>query len=255
MPDRSRDLDHKVAIVTGSASGIGLAVAKLFAMHGARLVLVDRDATALAPAAAEIAAEGTRVYVGDVGDEVTAREAVNLAISEYGQLDLLINNAGTAFMGTAVQTSIQDWDRVFATNVRSVFLFSREAVRNFRPDSGCAIVNVASEAGLVGFAGYVAYSASKAAVVNLTRSMAVDHAPDGIRVNCVCPGSIETPLLRAYYDAQTDPSGAREADIREHPLGIGKPEDVAEAVLYLASRRAAYVTGHALAVDGGYTAR
>jgi NAD(P)-dependent dehydrogenase (short-subunit alcohol dehydrogenase family) len=117
------------------------------------------------------------------------------------------------------------------------------------------IVNVASEAGLIGFKSYAAYSASKAAMVNLTRSMALDHAPDGIRVNCVCPGSIETRLLTRYYAAQSDPDAARSVDQQEHPLGLGSPEDVANAIVFLASNRASYVTGHAFVVDGGYTAK
>jgi NAD(P)-dependent dehydrogenase (short-subunit alcohol dehydrogenase family) len=154
-----------------------------------------------------------------------------------------------------MDTSVEEFDELFRTNVRSVFLFARAALPALRRAPAGVIVNVASEAGLVGFPTYAAYAASKAAVVNLTRSMALDHAREGIRVNCVCPGSIETPLLQRFYDDQPDPAGAREEDERDHPLGIGSPEAVAQSILFLAGPGSAYITGHALAVDGGYTAR
>jgi NAD(P)-dependent dehydrogenase (short-subunit alcohol dehydrogenase family) len=169
-----------------------------------------------------------------------------------------VNCAGIALTGTVLETSLAEWDAIFAVNVRSVFLMSRATIplmtaAEGRP--GGNIVNVASEAGMVGFPQYAAYSASKAAVVNLTRSMALDCAPLGIRVNAVCPGSIETPLLRTFYEASGDAERARAEDVKTHPLGIGSPEDIATAITYLASQQASYVTGHALIVDGGYTAQ
>lgn len=243
--------------MSGAASGIGAAVSRLFAAEGASLVLVDRDAAGLAATSTEIAGRGSgyALVTGDLTDPTIAERTVATALDRYGSLHILINNAGVALTGTVIETSPSEWDSVFATNVRSAYLLSREAIPRMRESGGGTIVIVASEAGLVGFPRYAAYSATKAALVNLTRSMALDHAPDGIRVNCVCPGSIDTPLLRAFYEAQPDPQQARLQDQADHPLGIGQPEDIAQAVLYLASDRSAYVTGHALVVDGGYTAK
>ncbi len=251
------ELENRVAIVTGAASGIGKATAQLLASEGARLILVDVDEAGLSQTIGSLEAVNARcaACLGDASEEDTAARAAAEALGRFGALDLLVNNAGIAFVGTVLDTKPEDWDRVLAVNLRSVFVFSRAAIPEMRRGRNGAIVNVASEAGLVGFNSYAAYSASKAAVVNLTRSMALDHARDGIRVNCVCPGSIETPLLKRYYDAQADPNAARSLDELDHPLGLGSPEDVANAILFLASNRARYVTGHAFVVDGGYTAK
>lgn len=251
------ELKDRVAVVTGAASGIGKATAQLLASDGARLILVDLDGAGLSQTIDSLKALDANCVacMGDVSEEDTARRATAEALEQFGALDLLVNNAGIAFMGTVLDTKPEDWDRVLAVNLRSVYVFSRAAIPEMRRRRHGVIVNVASEAGLVGFSSYAAYSASKAAVVNLTRSMALDHARDGIRVNCVCPGSIETPLLKRYYDAQADPRAARSLDELDHPLGIGSPEDVANAILFLASNRARYVTGHAFAIDGGYTSK
>lgn len=245
----------KVAIVTGAASGIGEATSRLLAAGGAQLVLVDRDTTNLERVAKDLDATGraVRTYAGDVVEPSTAADATSLCAREFGGLNFLVNNAGIAFMATVLETEPGDWDRVLAINLRSVYLFSREAIPLMRRQGGGAIVNTASEAGVVGFVRYAAYSASKAAVVNLTRALALDHAADHIRVNCVCPGSIETPLLQAYYNSFPDPVAVREEDERVHPLGIGSPMDIAHGIAYLLSDRAAYVTGHALVIDGGFT--
>jgi NAD(P)-dependent dehydrogenase (short-subunit alcohol dehydrogenase family) len=249
------ELDGRTAIITGAASGIGRATAALFAREGAALALVDREERALEELREQLDRSGTECIAieADVSSPGAAERVIGAAIERWGRLDILVNNAGIAFMGTVEKTTDQEWDYVFATNTTSVFRFVRAAVPALDRTGRGSIVNVASEAGLVGFANYAAYSSSKAAVVNLTRSLAIDYAPDRIRVNCVCPGSIETPLLQRYYDAQADPVQAREEDVLTHPLGIGRPEDVAEGILFLASDRARYVTGHALAIDGGYT--
>jgi NAD(P)-dependent dehydrogenase (short-subunit alcohol dehydrogenase family) len=189
----------------------------------------------------------------DVSRPGVPEHVTRAAVERWRRLDILVNNAGIAFMGTVEKTTDEEWDNVFATNTTSVFRFVRAAVLVIDRTGRGAIVNVASEAGLVGFSNYAAYASSKAAVVNLTRSVAIDCAPARIRINCVCPGSIDTPLLQRYYDAQADPAQARTEDVAAHPLGIGTPEDVAEGILFLASDRARYVTGHALAIDGGYT--
>jgi meso-butanediol dehydrogenase/(S,S)-butanediol dehydrogenase/diacetyl reductase len=255
VPDVS--FSERAVIVTGAASGIGLATARAFAAQGGSVLLVDINGDQLRAAQAGIAAAGGRCAIveGDVGNESTAQAAVQRCIEAFDRLDVLVSAAGIARVGTVMDTSVEEFDDLFRTNVRSVFLFARAALPALRRAGAAAIVNVASEAGLVGFPTYAAYAASKAAVVNLTRSMALDHAPEGIRVNCVCPGSIETPLLQRFYDDQPDPAGAREEDERDHPLGIGSPETVAQSILFLAGPGSAYITGHALAVDGGYTAK
>jgi 2-keto-3-deoxy-L-fuconate dehydrogenase len=254
---KAEELAGKTAIVSGAASGIGAAVSRLFVAEGARVVMVDRDAAGLADTAAQIEGSSSTcaLVTGDVTDPRTAEGAVSAALDRFRGLHILVNNAGVALTGAITETSPSQWESVFATNVRSAYLLSRQAIPPMSEGGGGTIVMVASEAGLVGFPRYAAYSASKAALINLSRSMALDHAPDGIRVNCVCPGSIETPLLRAFYDAQADPQKARLEDQADHPLGIGQPEDIADAVLFLVSDRSRYVTGHALVVDGGYTAK
>lgn len=247
----------RVVYVTGAASGIGRATARRFAAEGAALALTDLDASLLDEVSADLVdSYGVRVssFAGDLGLEATALGFVSRASHDLGPADVLVNCAGIARMGTILQTTPEEWDQVFATNVRSIFLTSRAALPAMIERGRGVIVNVASEAGLVGFEGYAAYSASKAAVVNLTRSMALDHAADGIRVNAVCPGSIETPLLAAFFEAADDPAEARRLDALTHPLGIGVPDDIAHAIDYLASDGAGYVTGHAMVVDGGYTA-
>jgi meso-butanediol dehydrogenase / (S,S)-butanediol dehydrogenase / diacetyl reductase len=244
----------RAAIVTGAASGIGHATAARLAEDGRPLVLVDQDAGGLDATIGELGAPCESV-VGDVADPETAQRAVSAAHERFGGLEILINNAGIAPVGTVLETSVETWRRTLSVNLESVFLVSRAAITAIRDGGGGAIVNLASEAGLVGFERYAAYGASKAAIIGLTRCLALDHAADGIRVNCVCPGSIDTPLLQRYYDDQREPAAARREDEITHPLGIGRPEDIAEAVVYLASDRARYVTGHALVVDGGYTVR
>jgi meso-butanediol dehydrogenase/(S,S)-butanediol dehydrogenase/diacetyl reductase len=248
----------RIVYVTGAASGIGFAVARRFATEGASLALADLDRDRLEHARRSLTDEfGVTVYThaGDLGEDETAARFVEGATAAVGPAQVLVNSVGIARMGSILQTTIEEWDLVFRTNVRSVFLACKAVLPGMVQSGAGAIVNIASEAGMVGFVDYAAYSASKAAVVNLTRSMAMDHAPAGIRVNAVCPGSIETPLLREFFEAAEDPLEARRLDEKVHPLGIGQPEDIAAAVYYLASDDASYVTGHALLVDGGYTAQ
>jgi NAD(P)-dependent dehydrogenase (short-subunit alcohol dehydrogenase family) len=243
----------KVALVTGGSRGIGLAVASLFAAEGARVVLMAKDATRGAEAASGIT--GGRFVAGDVRDAGDCERAVAETVSRNGQLDVLVNNAGVIYRDRPVETMTEgEWDDTFDTNVKGAFLMSKFALPALREARGC-IVNVGSYVGLVGFAGGAAYAASKAALVNLTRSMALDHAAEGIRVNCVCPGSVSTDMIFQAWEAFSDPQQARKLWETKHPLGrIATPEEVGRAVLFLASDDAGFITGVALPVDGGITA-
>jgi len=219
--------------------------------------MTDIDSAGLENAAASIRAQtGAAIYAAccDVSDAEQVTTFVSAAHDILGAPTTLVNSAGIARMGTVLDTTPEEWDLVFATNVRSVFLLCRTVIPLMRKVENSSIVNVASEAGLVGFREYAAYAASKAAIINLTRCLALDHASAGIRVNAVCPGSIDTPLLQQFFDAAPDPEAARAQDAANHPMGIGTADDIAAAVRYLASASARYVTGTALVVDGGYTA-
>jgi NAD(P)-dependent dehydrogenase (short-subunit alcohol dehydrogenase family) len=247
-------LEGKVALITGGASGIGRATAQLFAREGAAVAVVDvDDASARAVARAILDAGGQAIAVGcDVSQAGDCRRAVDATVEAFGGLDILFNNAGIIRRADVVETALEEWDRVMAVNVKSVFLMSKYAVPVMAARGGGAIVNTGSGWGLVGGRNAASYCASKAAVVNLTRAMALDHGPQGIRVNCVCPGDTDTGML--HSEAQQ--LGAAEAqflaEAADRPLGrIGTPEEIARAVLYLASEHASFVTGAVLVVDGG----
>lgn len=251
----------KVAIITGGASGLGLAVARLMAGEGARLVLVDWDQAALDASAAEISASGAEVRSlrGDVSEPGTALAAIELTRSAFGRLDVLFNNAGIDPLRarSVVETEVADWDRILDVNVRSAFLMSREAIPLMREGGGGSIVNTASTAGIKPAGDETAYSVSKAAMVSLTGALALDYAADGIRANCVCPGFMEmvmTDRRRDLTEAQQEARAAGAAAMV--PLGRqGTYEEVARAVLFLAGPDASYVTGAALVVDGGLLLR
>ncbi len=247
-------LEGKVALITGGASGIGRATAQLFAREGAAVAVVDVDeAGARAVARAILDAGGQALAVGcDVSQAGDCRRAVEATLQAFGRLDILFNNAGIIRRADVVETTEEEWNRVMAVNVGSVFLMSKYAVPIMAARGGGAIVNTGSGWGLVGGRDAVSYCASKAAVVNMTRAMALDHGPQGIRVNCVCPGDTDTGMLR--NEAQQ--LGAEEAqflaEAADRPLGrIGTPAEIARAVLYLASEASSFVTGAVLVVDGG----
>ena len=249
-PDR---FTGQVALVTGAASGLGAATAIGLAREGARLMLLDRDADGLAETAA--LCPGALTLAGDASQAADVEAAVAGAAS-LGPLRLLVTAAGLLGpVRPATEVEEAEWDRLFAVNVKGTWLAARAAFPRMRAAGGGAMVAFASAAGLVGSPTMPAYSASKGAVVLLTRSLAVAHAAEGIRVNCVCPGSIETPMLEETFASAGDPAAraAREALFRaRHPIGrFGRAEEVADAVLFLLSAEAGFVTGVALPVDGG----
>ncbi len=247
-------LKDKVALITGGASGIGRATALLFAREGAAVSIVDVDEAAGALAAEEVVTGGGRALfvTADVTRAEDCRRAVEATVAAFGGLDVLVNSAGIIRRADILATSEAEWDRVMAINVKSIFLMSREAIPRLTARGGGAIVNIASGWGLKGGRAAAAYCASKGAVVNLTRAMAIDHARQGIRVNAVCPGDADTPMLREEARQLGRSEEAFLAEAAERPLGrYGRPEEIAQAVLYLASNRSSYVTGTTLVVDGG----
>ena len=245
--------DEKVVLITGGTRGVGLATARAFAQEGASVVLTGRDVARGHEAAMMVLRAS--FAPGDVRIPTDCERVVTETTKRLGRLDVLVNNAGVIYRDrTAEQTTENEWDTTFATNVKGAFLISRSALPSLRAARG-VIVNVASYAGLVGFAGAAAYAASKPALVNLTRTMALDRATEGLRVNCVCPGSVETDMIYQAWQAFPDPAAARRRWEGKHPLGrIATPDEVARAILFLASDDAAFITGVALPVDGGITA-
>lgn len=249
------DLTGKSAIVTGAGSGIGAAIAALFARQGGRIVILDVNDSGEATAAAIVSAGGDaiarRCNIADA-DEV-ARTFRDLA-AELGRLDILVNNAGIAHVGTIEQTTPEDLDRLYAVNVRGLFLCSRAAVGIMLPQGSGVILNMASIASLVGVPERFAYSMTKGAVHTMTMSIAIDYVKRGIRCNCICPARVQTPFVDGYL-RQNYPG--REDEMRRtleayQPIGrMGTPEEVAALALYLCSDEAAFVTGQAYPIDGG----
>ncbi|MDQ7843539.1 MAG: glucose 1-dehydrogenase [Armatimonadota bacterium] len=251
------DFGGKVAVITGAGAGIGRATAVLFARAGARVAVVDVDAGAGPQTVEQIAASGGEaVFIAaDVSNPDDVRRMVETVMARFGRLDILVNNAGIYLQGDVLATSEADWRRLLEVNLTGPFLCAKYCIPAMRAHGGGVIVNVASEAGLVGIKGQVAYNVSKAGVIGLTRSLAVDGAPE-IRVNCICPGTTDTPLVAASLRRQRDPAAARRALETVRPAGrLGRPEEIAFGILCLAADELHYATGAILSVDGGYTAQ
>lgn len=253
-------LEGRVALITGAGSGIGRAAAQRFAVEGCAVAVVDMAASAAEETADKIVADGGRAIAcaANVTVDTEVRVAVRRTVETFGSLDVLYNNAGVNSSGSVTDATEEDWDRCFAVNVKGTFLCSRAAVAHLAASGSGAIVNQASVAALVGVPNFAAYCAAKGAVVALTRSMAIDLAPRGIRVNAICPGTVFTPLmepmLRARGDGDMEVGLAR--TVAKYPIGrLGTPEEIASAALFLASAGASFLTGSILAADGGMTAQ
>lgn len=250
-------LSGKVAFISGGGTGIGRACALAFAAEDAKVAVAGRRKEPLAAVAREIQSSGGKALA--VACDIVDRGAVEAAISSvaqhFGLLNIIVNNAGAVMVGTAEETSDEDWSRVLATNLTGTFHVSRAAVPILRKAGGGSIVNIGSYLGIVGRERRAAYCAAKAGVAGLTRAMALDHARDNIRVNCVCPAIVETEMSLLSLSKAPDPEAARKQRIAELPLGrFGKPEDIALMALYLASDESSWVTGTVFPIDGGQTA-
>lgn len=249
-----RELEGKGALVTGAASGIGRAIALAFAHAGARVVLLDRDAARGTEAARAISERGgAALFVPcDVALASECARALEETAAFLGSLHLLVHSAGIIRRASIPETSEEEWDRVLAVNLKAAYLLGRHALPWMARSGGGAVIHIASGWGLRGGRSAAAYCASKGGLVTLTKAMALDHAPQNIRVNCICPGDIDTPMLRSEASQLGEPLDGFLEQAARRPLGrIGTPEDVAQAALYLASDAASFVTGAVLVVDGG----
>lgn len=247
-------LSGKTAIVTGAAGGLGSAICRLFAREGAGVAVADLDWEAARSLAGEIAAAGGRAFPvrADVTSAEDAAEMTEAAVrfAGGGGVDILVNNAGIAGLGAVTEISEADWNRVLAVNLTGAYLCSRRVIPEMIRAGGGSIVCVSSVAGVVAQPGQAAYHASKHGLIGLVRAMALDHARDGIRVNAVCPGAVDTPLLSPLTEERMADLAAR------HALGrIAQPEEIAAAVLHLAGDESSFTTGTALLADGGWTAQ
>jgi NAD(P)-dependent dehydrogenase (short-subunit alcohol dehydrogenase family) len=255
--DRLFDLTGKAAVVTGGGGGIGAATALLLARRGARVVVAGLPGDPTEAVAESIRAAGGEALAtaADVRVAASVQATADLALAAFKSVDILVNSAGIGGIAAAEATSDELWDGIVATNLTGVFLGCRAVIPIMRRQRGGAIVNVASTTALVGLPGRAAYSAAKAGVVALSRTLAVELAGDGIRVNAVSPGATDTEMVRAGYRAAPDPDAARRRHAANQPIGrLSAPGEIAAAVLYLVSDQAATVTGTNLVVDGGFTA-
>jgi NAD(P)-dependent dehydrogenase (short-subunit alcohol dehydrogenase family) len=239
--------EGRTAVVTGAGSGIGFDMARLLLEEGATVVAADLDPSAVP--------EGAIAFKADVSQPHDVEAMIAAALNETGRLDVLLNNAGIGSTADAVSCSVEEWDQVFAVNVRGVFLGTKYALPVMLAAGRGSIVNTASIAGMVGLMDRACYCASKGAVIAFTRQVAVQYAGTGVRCNCVCPGTVDSPWVGRLMDKTEDPAATRAALTARQPIGrLGQPLEIAQAALYLASDDAAFVTGSAFVIDGGLTA-
>ena len=247
------DFADKVALVTGAASGMGAATAREFSAAGARVLVVDRNADLAVQVSSDISADPP--LVGDVSDSSFCQQAVATAVERYGRLDILVNAAGIIVRADGPGTTDEQWQRIMNVNVNGVFYMSRAAVAVMKEQGSGAIVNFGSIWGEVGAAGVMAYCASKGAVHQITRAMALDHVKEGIRINAVCPGEVNTPMLTSERSAPVT-ADMMQALADSVPMGrLAAPVEIARVVLFLSSDAASYMTGAMVNVDAGFTAR
>jgi NAD(P)-dependent dehydrogenase (short-subunit alcohol dehydrogenase family) len=241
-------LADKVCLVTGAATGIGEAIAERLATEGATVCLADIDGEKAATVAERI---GGHAWTADVSQSADVRRFVDESAARFGRIDAIVNNAGIAVGGTVAETSEEDWQRVLATNLNGVWLGMKYALPQLRRTRGC-IVNMASVQALVGLPGWAAYAATKGAIISLTQQAAVEYGPEGIRVNCLAPGTIMTPMNEQIFAHASDPDALIESWNSSHALGrFGQPGEVAAAAAFLVSDDASFITGTCLRVDGG----
>ena len=250
----SRRLANKTAIITGAGTGIGRAIAIALACDGANIVLTGRRKEKLEETA-QAAGGSPLVVPADVSQPSQISHVIEQAAQRFGGIQVLVNNAGLLYPGTAEQITEAQWDETFNVNVRGLWLFSRAVLPYLRKSNGGSIINIASVLGINGAHLRTAYAASKGAVVLLTKCMAIDHGPEHIRVNAICPGFVETELSGASIKKSRDPEAALKQRVAVHPIGrVGQPADIAGMAVYLASDESCWVTGAAFPVDGGYLA-
>lgn len=246
-------LTDRVAVITGAAKGIGLGCARVFASHGATVVIADIDTEAGAEAAKQLSAVGRVVFVAcDVTKEADIQRLIDDTVERFGRLDCLVNNAGWHPPATTIeQTEVADFEQLVRLNLTGAFIACKYAVPHLRRTRG-NIINISSEVALLGQASSAAYVTTKAALLGLTRALALDLAPEGVRVNAVCPAGVMTPLVKQWAASEYDPAGAIEAVHRWHPMGrMARAEEIGEVCAFLASDEASFVTGQTICPDGG----
>jgi meso-butanediol dehydrogenase / (S,S)-butanediol dehydrogenase / diacetyl reductase len=251
-------LAGKVAIVTGAGSGIGQSAAMVFAEEGASVLVVDwcqENGEETVAAVRKNGHEAAFCYT-DVSKARDVENMVEAALRHYGKIDVLLNNAAVQIMAKLVETKEEDWDRIHSVNLKGVFLCCKYAIPVMMRNGGGSIINMSSALGLVGDADLVAYGAAKGGIIALTKAAAIGYGPHGIRVNCICPGDVDTKLFKDYYSGLPDPEGFRQQVYSEYALRrIAEPREIARLALFLASDASSFMTGSALVIDGGLTSK
>ncbi len=251
-------LADKTALITGGASGIGLAIAEVFAESGARVLIADWNERAGKSAAVRIGERGLQAafQLTDVSDDGQARRAVEAAVLRFGGLDILVNNAAVQVLGSVLDTAGPDWERMQSVNLKGVFLMTKAAIPHMIARHGGSIVNMASILGLVGDPDLAAYGAMKGGVIAFTKAAALGYGPQGIRVNAICPGDVNTPMVAEYFAKAPDPDALRREVSAKYALRrIAEPREIAQVALFLASSAASFVTGSIVVADGGLTSK
>ena len=249
---------NKKVFISGGATGIGEAAVLLFAQQGAIVTIFDRDIENGEKCLQKVLDGGGRgIFIsGNLIYPEEIEKAIDQSLKTYGGIDILINNAGVESPYSVHEMPIEEWDRVMAVNLRGMYLMAKAVIPIMKKSGGGAIVNTASISGLLGWPISAAYCASKGGVIQLTKQMAVDYAQDNIRVNCIAPGTTLTPLIERIFQQESEPEKAKQQISQMHPLGrFAQPEEIAQAILFLASEDASFITGAALPDDGGYTAK